>query len=339
MTKNSTPLTPGSTIYDVAAQAEVSISTVSRYLNNPEKVNAETGKTIQAAMDRLAYIPHGNTGTKARRQVGRIGVLTPFFPAPSFVQRLQGMTPVFRQAHCEMVIYTVDSPDQLTEYLHSIPFSKRIDGLIIMAMRIGEEDARRLVRAGIEVVLIENHHPMFSGIEADNVRGGALAAAHFLDKGYTSCGFVGEKVLLPYSLQPSELRWQGYRDALAAAGHPVRDAHIRLGEGTTADGLRMGLDLLSSPDRPRAVFTMSDLQAFGVLKAARQRGLRVPEDLAVLGFDDIEAADYMELTTVSQALNESGRLAAELLVGRIREPGRPLQTIQLKVAVVPRSTT
>jgi LacI family transcriptional regulator len=180
---------------------------------------------------------------------------------------------------------------------------------------------------------------LFSGVEADNVRGGTLAAEHFLSRGYRSCGFVGEQFLMPYSLQPSNLRRQGYEKALAAAGCPLEPRFVRLGEGSAADGFRMGLELLDLPERPRAIFAMSDLQAFGILKAARQRGLRVPEDLAVLGFDDIEAADYMELSTVSQSLNESGRLAAELLVGRIREPDRPHQTIQLKVAVVARSTT
>jgi LacI family transcriptional regulator len=332
-------VTKGSTIYDVADLAGVSISTVSRYLNSPAKLNAETARRVQEAMDQLAYIPHGNSGSKASRQVGRIGVLTPFFPAPSFVQRLQGMTPVLRQAHCEMVIYTVDSPDQLHEYLHSIPFSKRLDGLIIMSMRIEEAEAERLLHSGLEVVLIEQHHPRFSGVDADNIRGGAVAAEHFLERGYTKCGFVGEKVNLPYSLQPSELRWQGYRESLLQAGHPVQERYVRMGEGSVEDGCRMGLELLGFSDRPRAIFAMSDLQAIGVLRAARQLGLRVPQDVAVLGFDDIEAADYVELSTVSQALGESGRLAAELLLGRIREPGRPHQAIQLKVTVVQRSTT
>lgn len=337
--KSNTPVRPGSTIYDVADQSGVSISTVSRFLNNPEKVNAATREKIQAAMNRLAYIPHGNSGAKARRQVGRIGVLTPFFPAPSFVQRLQGMTPVFHHAHCEMVIYTVDSPEQLREYLSSIPFSKRLDGLIILSMKIGDADVQRMVHAGLEVVLVEQHHSLVSSIEADNVRGGALAAEHFLSKGYAPCAFVGERIYPPYSLHSSEPRWQGFQAALTQAGRPVDPRHVRLGEVSVDDGYRMGLELLRAADRPRAIFSMSDLQAIGVLKAAKQCGLRVPEDVAVMGFDDIEAADYVELSTVSQSLNESGRLAAELLVGRIREPGRPHQCIQLKVSVVERSTT
>jgi LacI family transcriptional regulator len=337
--KNTTPVATGSTIYDVADQAGVSISTVSRFLNNPEKVNPETARKVQDAMDRLAYIPHGNTGTKSQRRVGRIGVLTPFFPAPSFVQRLQGMTPVFRQAHCELVIYTVESLEQLQEYLHSVSILKRFDGLVVMAMRVGDEDVRRLLHSGLEVVLIEQHHPLLSSVEADNVRGGALAAEHFLEKGLFPCGYIGQETPLPFSLEPSALRWRGYQEALTRAGRAAADRHVRLGEATVEDGMRMALDLLGSDDRPRAVFAMCDLQAIGVLRAARKLGLRVPQDVAVLGFDDIEVADYMELSTVSQSLAESGRLAAELLVGRIREPGRPHQVIQLKVAVVPRATT
>lgn len=330
---------PGSTIYDVAEQSGVSISTVSRFLNNPEKVNATTREKIQATMDRLAYIPHGNSGTKAKRQVGRIGVLTPFFPAPSFVQRLQGMTGVFRQAHCEMVIYTVDSPAQLREYLHSIPFSKRLDGLVILSMKVSDADVQRLVHAGVELVLVEQHHPLASSVEADNLRGGGLAAQHFLDRGYQSFGFVGEKIYPPYSLHASEPRLEGYQRTLEKAGLTLESRHIRLGEVTVDDGFRMGTELLSAADRPRALFAMSDLQAIGVVRAARKLGLKVPEEVAIMGFDDIEAASYVDLSTVSQSLNESGRLAAELLVARIREPGRPLQTVQLKVAVVARSTT
>lgn len=337
--KNITPVNPGSTIYHVAEKSGVSISTVSRFLNNPERVNADTRQKIQSAMDELAYIPHGNSGTKTKRQVGRIGILTPFSPAPSFVQRLQGMTAVFRHAHCEMVLYTVDSPSQLKEYLHSIPFSKRLDGLIILSMKLHDADIHRLVKAGLEVVLVEQHHPLVSSVEADNVRGGALAAQHLLDRGYETFGFVGEKVFPQYSLHTSEPRLEGYRETLKKAGRFLDDRFIRLGEVTAEDGFRMGMELLSAEDRPRAIFAMCDLQAIGVVKAARKLGLSIPQDVAILGFDDIESADHVELSTVSQSLVESGRLAAELLVGRIREPGRPLQTVQLKVSVVHRSTT
>jgi LacI family transcriptional regulator len=329
---------PVSTIYDVADKAGVSISTVSRFLNTPGKVNAATAQRIQTVMDDLSYIRHGNTGTRQSRHTVRIGVLAPFFPAPSFVERMQGMTPVFHEAACEMLVYSVDSPAQLDHYVRSGFFSKRIDGIIVMAMLLSEENARHLHHIGLHVVLIEQHHPLFCCIECDNIKGGALAAEYLTGKGYSPCAFIGQSTPLPYSLQPSDLRIQGYRQGLAAVGQQLEERFVRLGEVSVEDGMRMAVDLLSAAVRPRAIFAMSDLQAFGIIKAARKLGLRVPEDVAIIGFDDVEAADYMELTTISQSLKESGRLAAELILGRMREPERPLRNIQLRVSVVERSS-
>jgi LacI family transcriptional regulator len=317
----------------------VSISTVSRFLNSPEKVNAETARRIKLSMDQLDYFPHGNAGKHVHRSIRRVSVLTPFFPAPSFVQRMQGMTGVFREAHCEMVICTVDSPEQLSEYMHSISFLRRFDGLIIMSMHVGDEDSCRLVESGLHVVVIESVNPRFTCVETDNVLGGRLAAQCFLEKGYLPCAFIGEQTSLPYSLQPSGTRLAGFREALAAAGHPLAPHLIRTGKVSVDDACRMAGELLDLPAPPRAIFAMSDLQAIGVLKAARQRGVAVPGTLAVLGFDDIEAAGFMDLSTVSQSLEESGRVAAQLIIEDIREPGRPRQRVHLDVRVVERDTT
>ncbi|HAP43380.1 MAG: hypothetical protein A2087_12140 [Spirochaetes bacterium GWD1_61_31] len=329
---------PAVTIYDVADQAAVSISTVSRYLNNPDKVNGETGARIKAAIDALAYIRHGNAGTKQSRQTGRIGILVPFFPAPSFVERMQGITPVLHAANCELLVYSIDLPQQLDNYLRNGAFTKRLDGIIVMAMSLDEANARLLHRSGMQVVMVEQHNPLFCSIECDNVHGGALAAEYLLSKGYAPCAYIGQKVALPYSLQPSELRVKGFQDALKAAGQPLRPEFALFGEVSVEGGYQLALDLLRRKNRPRSVFAMSDIQAIGVIKAARALQLRVPEDLAIIGFDDIEAADFMELTTINQSLKESGRLAAELLLGRIREMDRPLQNIQLRVSVVERTS-
>ena len=290
-------------------------------------------------MDQLDYFPHGNAGKRVHRSVRRVGVLTPFFPAPSFVQRMQGMTGVFREAHCEMVICTVDTPEQLSEYLHSISFLCRFDGLIIMSMHLGDEDSCRLVESGLHVVVIESVNPRFTCVETDNILGGRLAARCFLEKGYLPCAFIGEQTSLPYSLQPGSFRLAGFSEALEAAGQPLAPRFIRTGKVSVDDACRMAGELLDLPEPPRAIFAMSDLQAIGVLKAARQRNLAVPGALAVLGFDDIEAAGYMDLSTVSQSLEESGRVAAQLLIDCIREPGRPRQTVHLDVRVVERETT
>jgi DNA-binding LacI/PurR family transcriptional regulator len=337
--RNTTERRGPSTIYGVATHAGVSIATVSRFLNSPDKVNAETARRISASIDQLGYLPRGQAGSRAHRNIRRIGVLTPFFPAPSFVQRLRGMTAVLREEHCEMVVCAVDSPEQLAEYLHSVFFLRRFDGLIIMSMRIGDEDSRRLLRSNLHAVMIESASALFSSVEADNVLGGRLAARVFLEKGYAPCAFIGERTALPFALQPSALRLSGYREALEASGRPLAPELVRTGEVSVDDGCRMAGELLDLREPPRAIFAMSDLQAIGVLKGARKRGIAVPRSLAVLGFDDIEAAGFLDLSTVSQSLEESGRLAARLLVDRIQEPDRPLQRVQLDVRVIERETT
>jgi LacI family transcriptional regulator len=128
-------------------------------------------------------------------------------------------------------------------------------------------------------------------------------------------------------------------EGLSAVRLHWRGDLIRAGKVSVDDACRMAGELLDLPEPPRSIFAMSDLQAIGVLKAARQRSLAVPGALAVLGFDDIEAAGYMDLSTVSQSLEESGRVAAQLLIDSIREPGRPRQRVHLDVRVVERETT
>lgn len=328
----------GSTIYDVAEAAKVSIATISRFLNSPEKVSPTTALRIKKAMADLAYVPHGNAGRSDQRKTGRIGVLTPFFPAPSFMQRLAGMMPVLRAANYELVIYAVDSPQQLDEHLHSIPLTKKLDGLVILAMQLSESATQRLLDSNLQVVLVEQQSQVFSSIECDNVQGGVLAARYLAEKGYLPCAFIGERATPPYSLQPSNLRWEGFQKELVALGKPVPPEHIRLGTLDAADGRRMALELLDQPQRPRGIFAMCDLQAIGALKAARELGLQVPGDVAILGFDDIESAAHVELSTVSQELEESGRLAAEVLLARIEDPQRPTQHVQIKVSIVERKT-
>ena len=170
------------TIYDVASQSGVSITTVSRFLNDTDSVKVSTGERIAQAMEELDYVPHGNTGSRADRSVGRVGVLTPFFPAPSFVQRLEGMIPILRENHFEVVVYTVENPEQLDEYLTSVPFTRRIDGLILMSIRLTPEQHRILSNSGLNVVMVESDDNNYSRVLADDKQGGYLAAGLFMEQ-------------------------------------------------------------------------------------------------------------------------------------------------------------
>ena len=159
------------TIYDVAHESGVSITTVSRFLNNPSSVNTGTAETIAAVMERLDYIPQGNAGRRAQREVGRVGILTPFFPAPSFVQRLRGMVPVFKQHRHEMVVYTIESGEQLDEYVSSVPFIRRLDGIILMSVRLTPEQRRYLLDSGMETMMVDCEDTAFSSVVSDDYQG------------------------------------------------------------------------------------------------------------------------------------------------------------------------
>jgi len=236
-------------------------------------------------------------------------------------------------------VCAVDSANQLAGYLRSVSFLRRFDGLVIVSMHLSDAEVHRLGASGLDVVLIESPHSSFSSVEADNVLGGRLAAKCFLDKGYLPCAFLGEHAPPPYSPRPSTVRLAGFREALEAAGQALPPDLVLEGQPTFEDACRMAERLLDRPDPPRAVFAMSDLMAIGVLQAARRRGIPVPGRLAVLGFDDIDAATYTGLSTVSQSLVESGRVAARLLMERIRCADLPLKRVHLEVRLMERDTT
>jgi DNA-binding LacI/PurR family transcriptional regulator len=327
------------TIYDVARLAGVSITTVSRILNAPDKVNPKTRERVLAAIDTLDFVPKAEARARALRQTGRIGVLTPFFTAPSFVQRLRGIAAALTNESYELVIYTVDSSDHLRGYLSSLPLTGNLDGLIIMSLPVGEKETQRLVEHGIQTVFIEYPHPAMNSVEIDDVQGGRMATEHLLKKGHQRIAFLGDTDLPEYSIHPVSQRLVGFRQALVDAGIEVPECFIRLAPYTQEQTWLVAKELLALPERPTAVFAATDFQAMGVVKAARQLGFRVPEDLAVIGFDDLDLADFFDLTTVRQHLDESGRLAVEILLSNIADPSRPPRHIQLQLMIVERQTT
>ena len=328
------------TIYDVAQEAGVSITTVSRFLNNPGNVKDSTGNRVAEAMDKLDYVPQGNAGARANRSVGRVGVLTPFFPAPSFVTRLSGMIAPLREQNFEVVIYTIETPEQLDEYLTSVPFTRRIDGLILISVHLTPDQHRTLKASGLNVVMIESDNENYSRVLADDLRGGQIAAELFLEKDYLPCAFFGDKAKdLSYSCHPSETRFQGYRETLSRNGYEIEERYVLESETIVEDAHRTFSAFLDSHPHPRAIFAMSDIHAIGIIKAAREHGIKIPEELAVLGFDDIDTADWMEISTISQHLTDSGRIAAGLLLERMSGKAETIQKINLQVGLVERSTT
>jgi DNA-binding LacI/PurR family transcriptional regulator len=172
------------------------------------------------------------------------------------------------------------------------------------------------------------------------VGGGSLAAAHLIAKGHTRIGFLGD-IEPPerYAIHPVKSRLAGFKRALEEAGLSVPRRYVVRAPYTQAGAQQAARALLALPHPPTAIFAASDIQAASVLKVARQTRRRVPEDLALVGFDDIDLAEFMDLTTIRQNLDDSGRLAAEILLSKMAEPRRSLQHINLPLTLIERQTT
>lgn len=328
------------TIYDVAELSGVSIATISRVLNTPDKVNSETRAKVMDAIDRLGFVPKAEARARAMQNTNRVGVITPFFTAPSFVQRLRGAAGRLSRENYELVIYPVDSEEQLQGYLSSIPVMRNLDGLIIMSLAVESHDVKRLLSNHMETVLIEFSHDQLNSIVIDDFQGGRMVAEHLIQKGYKSFGFLGD-IEPPERniIHPVRSRLEGFQSVLKDAGLQLPAKSIKQAFYAHESSREAAHELLTMSERPTAIFAASDNQALSIMKVARQLNMRIPDDVAVLGFDDIDMADYVDLTTVRQHLDESGRLSAEMVLGRIADPSRATQHIYLPLNLIERQTT
>ncbi len=329
---------PSPTIYEVAETAHVSIATVSRVLNNPQKVSAKTRQAVLSAIDKIGFVPRAEARARAIKENRRIGVIAPFITAPSFVQRLRGVVTALMNTSYELVIYTVDSSDRLHGYLAKLPLTHSLDGLIIMSLPFSEDEANRLIEHGVETVLIEYPQTMFSTVEIDDVAGGRMAAQYLLEKGHRRIAFMGDTDLPEYAIHPVSRRLAGFRLRLEEAGLSLPPEQVILTPYSQEQARQAAHELLNLAEPPTAIFSATDLQAFGVLKAAREMGLKIPGDLAIIGFDDLDMAEYVGLTTVRQHLDDSGRIAVELLLSRLANPAHPVEHVQLPLSIVERET-
>ncbi len=328
------------TIYHVAREAGVSISTVSRVINASPNVSDATRERVQEAIDKLGFVPKAEARARAMKDFSRIGVLTPFFTAPAFVQRLRGVAQALSSTRYELTIFTVESIEHLNHYLATLPITGHLEGLILLSLRVNDESAEKLKQNDLETVLIEYPRRDLNTVEIDDFEGGRMAAEFLISRGHTRLGFIGDtRDLAEYTILPITLRLKGFRQGMAEAGLYLPEENIFTSDYQVRAAEETITPLLTRPDPPTAIFAATDLQAVGVINKARQLGLRVPEDLAVLGFDNLDVAEYFGLSTICQKLDESGRLAVEILLSRIDDPSRPLRHVRLPLTIYERRTT
>lgn len=325
---------PDPTIYDVAREAGVSIATVSRVLNFPHRVNAVTRKAVIDAIENLGYVPKAESRARALMGTRRIGVLIPFFTSPSFVQRLRGIASVLNKKDYEMVVYPVDTKDRSVTFLETLPVRRMLDGLIIVSQVFNSTITKRLLENKLETVVLEYYDPNFSTLVINDEYGGEIAARYLVDKGYKRIAFIGGQVKPEFGIDPIIKRLAGYKKVMAEANISLPIDFVQ----EYVFSAENAINRLLPHGLPFAVFAATDMQAISLIKQARSMGLRIPEDIAIIGFDNIDIAEYFGLTTVQQPLDESGRIAATILISRLSNPTQSTQHIELPLKIIQRET-
>lgn len=327
------------TIHDVAKRAGVGIGTVSSVINNSRAVNTLTKARVLQAIDELDYIPHHAAKRLSSGRTFTIGAVIPFFTRPAAVERLRGVMSVITASEYDFTLFSVESASQRLENLRNVARKGRVDGLIIFSCPPSEKEAERIVNSNIPTVLIDGYSPQLNCVYIDNVDGGYRSTKHLIDLGHRHIGYLGDPLDDPIGFFVSRDRFKGYRRALEEANIPFNPNYHREGPHSIESGRKMALDMLQQPEPPTAIFAFSDTIAFGVLETARSLRLSIPQDVAVIGFDDIEMAKLYNLSSTRQQLFRTGVLGAEMLLKLIDNPQQSPEQVKLSVALVPRQST
>ena len=325
------------TLAKVAERAGVGIGTVSRVLNHHPGVSAKMRSRVEAAMSEVGYSRPGRGRQPARR--GQVGVLVPFFDEPSAYQRLRGIVARLQPHDLNIVLYNVSSPGQTREHISRLVQHDHLDALIVISLPLGHDEAASLAGAPYPTLLLDTTHALLPSVGVDDRHGGRLATQHLLDLGHRRIGFVGEPPQNVFGFVASARRQAGYELALEHASIAVDRGLIRHGAHLRSAAKQMAVDLLRLRRPPTGIVVASDVQTVGVLEAAEQLGLHVPGELSVVGYDDIDLAALLGITTVRQPLERSGQRVADLVITAIN--GVPPASVneELDLELVVRSTT
>jgi DNA-binding LacI/PurR family transcriptional regulator len=327
------------TIYDVAKQADVGVGTVSRVLNNHPQVSPETRQRVLSVIQALNYRPSPMAQRLSRRKTLAIGVIAVFFTRPSVVERLRGIEAVTAASEYDLIVYNVETPAKRDTIFCATADNRRVDGLLVISLTPADGDVARWREAGVPVVLVDTHHPALPRIVVDDVQGGYRAAQHLIELRHRRIAFVGDPIHTAFNFTSSRDRLAGLKQALADHNIPFCPEYHQAGEHSHETARALTHQLMALSDPPTAVFAASDTQALGVMQAARDLGLLVPEDLSVIGFDDIEISEYLSLTTMHQPLFESGYCGIDLLLQSLEQADGAAACQELPVDLKIRGST
>ncbi len=329
-----------STIFDVAKRANVSIGTVSRVINNRDRVRLETRERVLQAIRELDYHSNAFAQGLASQQTDTIGLVIPQVNDPFYFGIVRGIEDTVTAAGYSLLI--ASQPHQTSEYHYMRLFRRgHVDALILTAIDVYPDELQEMARRGLPVILVQQDAGKHvSAVQVDDYGGACALTEHLLGHGYRRIAYITGTDHTPDNKE----RMRGIRDTLAAHGLALPKELVFRGDYLRGSGGKAMQRILELPERPDAVFAGNDQMAADAIVAAQERGLRVPEDIAVVGFDDVPLASYISppLTTVHQPIYEQGVFAARtaldmLKPGSEKQPPTPPRIILPTTLVIRRS--
>lgn len=330
------------TIKDVALRAGVSVTTVSHVVNDTRHVSAKGRERVEEAIRELGYVPNAMARSLKSNTTSTLGMLIPNSSNPYFAEIVRIVEDrCFGAGYTLVLCNTDDEPRRQSVYLQVLA-ERRIDGLIVVSTGAGDDDSLVTQLHGLRIptVLVDREiaDPACDLVETAHMQGGLLAVRHLLSLGHKRIACIGG----PVGVMPSEQRIEGWRMALAETGAtPNADALLWRGGFTSQGGYEAMHAILRTEEAPSAVFVCNDLMAIGALRAAHESGVRVPDELSIVGFDDIELSAYTSppLTTVAQPKERIGALAVDMLLERVGGKRRDARKVVLQPELRVRAST
>jgi LacI family transcriptional regulator len=326
------------TIFDVAREAGVSYSTVSRTMNGYEFVKPSTREKVMQAAKRLGYVPNQQARSLAGGRSNLIGVLVPTLSNGYVTEVIRGIDEELAKSNYNLILYTTHRHHGKESIYVATIRNGGVDGLLLVAPLITIPYLDALRQQDFPYVLVDqldSAQKSFS-VSATNRQGACQATRYLIELGHRRIGFIAGLSGLYSAVE----RQEGYAAALADHGIPLCNDLIVQGEFSFEEGYSAVEKLLALEERPTAIFASNDLSAFGALEAIREHGLRIPDDISLLGFDDIPQASvtYPKLTTVRQPLEQMGRAAVAMLLDCIANPDQRSRQITLTTQLVIRDS-
>jgi len=327
-------------IRDVAKSAGVSVSTVSHVINKTRFVSEETQTKVLDAMKTLKYKPNRLASSLRRKdkRTHTLGLLIPDSTNPFFAEVLRGVEDAcFDAGYSVFLCNSDDDPQKELNYIEVL-LGKQIDGIILVSAGIHNDAIALLATNDIPSVLVDREvsGSIIDSVLVDNEEGGCQATEYLIKLGHTRIGCIAG----PSLITPSAARVQGYRKALSKYNLVQDDALVIAGDFRAQSGFKATKELLDLEEPPTAIFACNDMMAVGVLHAIDETGLSVPEDISIVGFDDIPLASFTPppLTTISQPSQEMGFLAAKMVIDRTENQSIPVRHEILSTSLIIRNS-